>query len=115
MQRKTREVLRAGADVVKVMVTGGVMSANDQPEFTQFTVDELKVIVEEASYRNIKTMAHAHGVGGIKNAIKAGIHSIEHGTYLDQESITMMRDNGTYLVPTLLVMKINRELAESGI
>ncbi len=114
VQRKVREVLRAGADVVKVMVTGGVMSANDQPEFTQFTVDELKIIVREAGYRNIKTMAHAHGVGGIKNAIKAGIHSIEHGTYLDQESIAMMRDNGTYLVPTLLVMKINRELAESG-
>jgi imidazolonepropionase-like amidohydrolase/YHS domain-containing protein len=114
VQRKTREVLRAGADVVKVMVTGGVMSANDKPEYTQFTVDELKVIVKEANYRNIKTMAHAHGVGGIKNAIKAGIHSIEHGTYLDQESITMMLDNGTYLVPTLLVMKINRELAESG-
>ncbi len=114
VQRKVREVLRAGADVVKVMATGGVMSANDRPEFTQFTVDELKVIVKEAGYRNIKTMAHAHGVGGIKNAVEAGIHSIEHGTYLDQESISMMRDNGTYLVPTLIVMKINREQAESG-
>ena len=114
VQRKVREVLRAGADVVKVMATGGVMSANDRPEFTQFTVDELKVIVKEAGYRNIKTMAHAHGVGGFKNAVEAGIHSIEHGTYLDQESISMMRDNGTYLVPTLIVMKINREQAESG-
>lgn len=114
VQRKVREVLRAGAEVVKIMTTGGVMSANDRPEFTQFTVDELKVIVEEAGYRNVKTMAHAHGAGGIKNAVKAGIHSIEHGTYLDKESIKMMRENGTYLVPTLVVMKINKEQAESG-
>lgn len=114
VRKKVREVLRAGAEVIKVMVTGGVMSANDRPEFTQFTVEELQTIVEEAGYRGIKTMAHAHGTEGIKNAIKAGIHSIEHGTYLDAETIQMMLDNGTYLVPTLLVMKINKERAESG-
>ncbi len=114
VQRKVREILRAGAEVVKVMTTGGVMSANDRPEFTQFTVDELKVIVEEAGYRKIRTMAHAHGAEGIRNEVKAGIHSIEHGTYLDKESMRMMRDKSTYLVPTLIVMKINREQAELG-
>lgn len=114
VRRKVREVLRAGADVVKVMTTGGVISANDRPEFSQFTIDELKVIVEEAGYRNIKTMAHAHGLNGIINALKAGVHSIEHGTYLDKRAIKLMLEKGTYLVPTLITMKINKESAESG-
>lgn len=114
VRQKVREVLRAGADVVKVMTTGGVMSANDRPEFSQFTVNELNVIVEEAGYRGVKTMAHAHGAEGIKNAIESGIHSIEHGTYLDQEAIRMMVERGTYLVPTLVVMKTNKENAEAG-
>jgi imidazolonepropionase-like amidohydrolase len=115
VRRKVREVMRAGAEVIKVMVTGGVMSANDRPEFTQFTVEELEAIVEEAGYRGgLRTMAHAHGVGGIKNALKAGINSIEHGSYLDREAIQMMLDQGTYLVPTFLVLELNRELAKSG-
>jgi imidazolonepropionase-like amidohydrolase len=111
--RKTvREVMRAGAEFVKVMVTGGVISANDRPEHPQFTSEELNVIVEEASYRNLKVSAHAHGTQGIKNAINAGIHSIEHGTCLDDECIGLMLSNGTYLVPTFLAMKVNKELAE---
>ncbi len=111
--RKTvREVLRAGAEFVKVMVTGGVISANDHPEHPQFTAEELNVIVEEASYRNLKVSAHAHGTQGIKNAINAGMNSIEHGTCLDDECIGLMLSNGTYLVPTFLAMKVNKELAE---
>lgn len=115
VRRKVREILRAGAEVIKVMVTGGVMSANDSPEFTQFSVEELEVMVEEGAYRDgMKVMAHAHGIGGIKNALKAGIHSIEHGTYLDNQAISMMLDQGTYLVPTFLTIKLNKKLAESG-
>ncbi|KAF5083373.1 Imidazolonepropionase [anaerobic digester metagenome] len=115
VRKKVREVLRAGAEVVKVMVTGGVMSVNDGPESAQFTPDELKVVVEEAQFKdNIKVMAHAHGVQGIKNAVEAGIHSIEHGTYLNDESIHMMLEGGTFLVPTLMVNKNLKELALQG-
>ncbi|GEK58410.1 amidohydrolase family protein [Marinococcus halophilus] len=102
--RKTvRKMLRAGADVIKVHATGGVTSPTDHPEFTQFTQEELEVMVEEASFRKgKKVMAHAQGSEGIKNAIRAGIHSIEHGIFLDDEAIELMIKNGTYLVPTLL-------------
>jgi len=114
VRKRVREVLRAGAEVVKVMVTGGVMSANDSPEHPQFTVEELRVMVEEANYRGVKVMAHAHGAEGMKNALIAGVESIEHGTFLDREVIRLMLDKGTWLVPTLLVNKYNREKAESG-
>jgi imidazolonepropionase-like amidohydrolase len=114
VRKRTREVLRAGAEVLKVMVTGGVMSANDSPEHPQFTLEELKVLVEEANYRSVKVMAHAHGAEGMKTAVSAGVESIEHGTFLDREVIRLMLDKGTWLVPTLLVNKYNREKAESG-
>jgi imidazolonepropionase-like amidohydrolase len=115
VRKRTREVLRSGAEVIKVMATGGVMSANDSPQFTQFTIPELKVMVEEAHLRGgLKVMAHAHGVEGIKNSVKAGIHSVEHGTYIDMESSRMMVEKGTYLVPTFLVIDVNREKALKG-
>lgn len=115
VRKRVREILRAGADFIKVMATGGVMSTNDHPEYTQFTVKELKIMVQEGKYHNdVKVMAHGHGTEGIKNALKAGVHSIEHGTYLDEEAIQMMVDQGTYLVPTCVVIKHNRKLAESG-
>jgi imidazolonepropionase-like amidohydrolase len=115
VRKAVREVLRAGADVVKVHATGGVLSATDHPEFTQFSVEELKVMVEEAKFRRgIKVMAHAQGAEGIKNAIKAGIHSIEHGIYLDDECIELMLKHGTYLVPTLLAPVAVLELAENA-
>ncbi|MFC7062563.1 metal-dependent hydrolase family protein [Halobacillus seohaensis] len=102
--RKTvRKMLRSGADVIKVHATGGVTSPTDHPEFTQFSYEELRVMVEEAQYRNgVKVMAHAQGAEGIKNAIRAGIYSIEHGIYIDDEVIELMLENGTFLVPTLL-------------
>lgn len=102
-RQKVREVLRAGADVVKICATGGVLSPTDHPEFTQFSPEELDVIVREAAYRRgVKVMAHAQGLEGIKNAVRAGVHSIEHGIYLDDEAIEQMQQRGTFLVPTLL-------------
>ncbi|GEN45549.1 metal-dependent hydrolase family protein [Alkalibacillus haloalkaliphilus] len=103
VRKKTREMLRAGADVIKVHATGGVLSPTDHPEFTQFSLEELEAIVEEANFRKgVKVMAHAQGAEGIKNAVKAGIHSIEHGIFIDDEAADLMVENGTYLVPTLL-------------
>ncbi|WP_175074228.1 amidohydrolase family protein [Terribacillus sp. AE2B 122] len=103
VRQKVREMLRAGADIIKVHATGGVMSPTDHPEFTQFSMEELRIIVEEAAYRKgRKVMAHAQGAEGVKQAVRAGIHSIEHGIFLDDEAIELMLEHGTYLVPTLL-------------
>lgn len=114
VRKKVREVMRAGAEVIKIMATGGVMSANDKPEYSQFTLKELEVIIEEARSRGLTTMAHAHGAEGIKNAVKAGVDSIEHGTYMDKESIEMMLEKEVYLVPTLMAQRHNQIQAESG-
>lgn len=114
-RQKVREVLRAGAEVIKLCSTGGVLSPTDHPEFTQFSPEELEVIVREAAYRRgVKVMAHAQGVEGIKNAVRAGIHSIEHGIFLDNEAIDLMLEHGTFLVPTLLAPLAVLEAGEKG-
>ncbi|MFB9860114.1 amidohydrolase family protein [Salinicoccus siamensis] len=113
VRKKTREMLRAGADIIKVHATGGVSSPTDHPKFTQFSLEELKVIVEEAKFRNgVKVMAHAQGLEGVRQCVEAGIHSIEHGIFLDDEVCGLMKDQGTYLVPTLLAPVSVLEFAE---
>lgn len=102
MRRVARELLRAGADVLKVCTTGGVLSPRDDPKHSQFTPQELDVLVTEARMQGRAVMAHAQGSEGVKNAIRAGIRSIEHGIYLDDEAIELMIVNGTWLVPTLV-------------
>jgi imidazolonepropionase-like amidohydrolase len=103
VRKKVREVLRAGAEVVKICTTGGVMSPTDHPHFAQFSPEEIAVVVQEARFRRgVKVMAHAQGTEGIKNAVRAGVHSIEHGIFLDDEAIDLMLQHGVYLVPTLL-------------
>jgi imidazolonepropionase-like amidohydrolase len=115
VRRKVREVLRAGAEVIKVCTTGGVLSPTDHPEFTQFSPEELAVMVQEGAYRRgVRVMAHAQGAEGIKNAIRAGIQSIEHGIYLDDEAIELMLEHGTFLVPTLLAPLAVLEIAEAS-
>ena len=115
VRRKVREVLRAGADVIKICSSGGVMSPTDHPDFVQFSPEELEVIVREAGYRGgTKVMAHAHGLEGIKNALRAGVHSIEHGIYLDDEAIDLMLKQGTFLVPTLLAAISVLEIGVNG-
>jgi imidazolonepropionase-like amidohydrolase len=102
VRRATREVLRAGADQVKVHTSGGVMSPNDEPGATGFAPDEIAAIVYEARAAGKSVMAHAQATQGIKNAVLGGIHSIEHGIYLDEEVIEEMKRRGTFLVPTLV-------------
>ncbi len=114
VRKKVREVLRAGADWIKVCSTGGVMSPTDHPLFTQFTQEELEVMVQEGSFRKeIPVMAHAQGSEGIKNAVRAGIRSIEHGIFLDDEAIELMIERGTWLVPTLVAPLGALEAAET--
>lgn len=102
MRKKVRELIRNGADVIKVATTGGVLSPRDDPRHAHFTMDELDMLVSEASAAGRWVMAHAQGSTGIKNAIRAGIRSIDHGIFLDDEAIDMMLQRGTYLVPTLV-------------
>ncbi|WP_350268988.1 amidohydrolase family protein [Brevibacterium sp. CBA3109] len=114
VQRKTRELLRAGADHIKICSTGGVLSPRDDPRHSQFTEAEIAVIVAEAAAQGAHVMSHAQGAPGIKNAVRAGVRSIEHGIYLDDEAIDLMLDNGTFLVPTLQAPQAVIKAAEAG-
>jgi imidazolonepropionase-like amidohydrolase len=101
VRRATRLQIRAGADWIKVMATGGVLSAADTPDASQFTEDEIRAIVEEARAAGIRgTLAHAEGTTGIKNALRAGISSIEHGDLIDEEGIDLMLARDVPLIPT---------------
>lgn len=102
MRLRVRELARAGADMIKVCTTGGVLSVRDDPRHSQFSMEELNVCVQEAAVTGMAVMAHAQGTEGIKNALRAGVRSIEHGVYLDDEAIDLMLERGAWLVPTLL-------------
>jgi imidazolonepropionase-like amidohydrolase len=97
-----RYQVKYGADVIKVCATGGVLSLADEVDTPQLTQAEMDALVDEAHRLRKKTAAHAHGATGAKVAIRAGIDSIEHGSFLDDEALTMMKERGTYLVPTLM-------------
>ena len=101
VQRKVREIIKYGADVIKVCATGGVLSRGDDPKASQYSLEEMKMIVAEAHRLGRKVAAHAHGGPGIIWASQAGVDSIEHGSYIDDEGIATLKKNGTYLVPTL--------------
>ncbi len=101
VRKVVRTVLRAGADFIKLHATGGVMSPSDEPGSPQFTAEEIAVMVYEAAQHGKTCMAHAQGTNGIRNAVVAGVESIEHGIYLDDEVIEEMKARSTFLVPTL--------------
>jgi imidazolonepropionase-like amidohydrolase len=114
VRRKVRELVRAGADVIKVATSGGVLSPRDNPRHAHYSPEELEVIVAEASAAGIWVMAHAQGAEGIKNALRAGIRSIDHGIFLDEEAIGLMLERGAYLVPTLLAPTGVEKAVEGG-
>jgi len=97
----TRRNIKYGADVIKICATGGVLSFGDDPRTSQYTLEELKAIISDAHRLGRKVAAHAHGGDGIKLAVIAGIDSIEHGSYIDDEGIKLMKEHKTWLVPTL--------------
>lgn len=101
-RKATREAVKFGADWIKITATGGVLSDTATGLGQQLTNDELGEIIDTAHGLGIKVAAHAHGADGINSALRAGIDSIEHGTFLDQESIELFQQTGAYLVPTLL-------------
>ncbi|MGH9870049.1 MAG: amidohydrolase family protein [Candidatus Polarisedimenticolia bacterium] len=111
LRKVIREQLKYGADWIKLMVTGGVMSAGDDPNVTTFTDEELAAAVEETHRHGKKITVHAHGSTGIKVSLRAGVDSIEHGSLVDDEGIAMFKERGVSLVPTLYVLSY---IIESG-
>jgi imidazolonepropionase-like amidohydrolase len=115
-RKAAREQLRAGADFIKFCSTGGVMSEKDKPVSPQYSVDEIRAMVEEAHNVRAKAASHAQGTEGIKNALQADIDTIEHGFYLDDEAIEMMVKQEVHFVPTLAIVEaIVSKGAEAGV
>ncbi len=114
-RRAVRLDHKYGADMIKVCATGGVLSLTDDVDTPQLTQEELNAIVDEARALRLKTAAHAHGAEGAKRAIRAGISSIEHGSFLDDEALNMMKEHGTYLVPTLMAPDYLRQKLDAGV
>jgi imidazolonepropionase-like amidohydrolase len=115
MRRVVRTLIRQGADVIKVATSGGVLSPRDKPTHAHLRPSELAVLVEEATAAGIFVMAHAQAADGIKNAIRAGIRSIEHGIFLDDEGIELMLQRGTWFVPTLVAPQGVIDAADAGV
>jgi imidazolonepropionase-like amidohydrolase len=115
MRRVVREIVRAGADNIKVATSGGVMSPRSDPTRAHLSPEELRVLVEEATAAGVHVLAHAQATKGIRNAVEAGIDSIEHGIFLDPETIDAMNRKGTWLVPTLMAPKGVLDAADRGI
>ncbi|MGB2901186.1 MAG: amidohydrolase family protein [Candidatus Acidiferrum sp.] len=103
VQHKVREVIKYGADVIKICATGGVLSKGDDPNASQYTIEEMKAIVADAHRLGRRVAAHAHGAEGVRWASEAGVDSVEHGHLMDDVSIATLKKNGTYLVPTLFL------------
>jgi imidazolonepropionase-like amidohydrolase len=101
VQQKVRQNIKYGVDLIKVCASGGVLSKGDDPQASQYTLEEMKAIVADAHRLGRKVAAHAHGAQAILWASEAGVDSIEHGSYIDDAAIAEMKKNGTYLVPTL--------------
>ena len=116
VRKAVREQLKRGADVVKCMATGGVLTEGAETGAPELTADELDALVEAASAKGVPTAAHAHGAVGIKNATRAGITSVEHATFMDREAAEVMAERGTYWVPTASALYgIVENGVESGI
>jgi imidazolonepropionase-like amidohydrolase len=114
-RKAVRWNIKYGADVIKTCATGGVLSLADEIDTPQLTQEELNALVDEAHALRKKTAAHAHGATGAKRAIRAGIDSIEHGTFLDDEALDMMKARGTFLVPTLMATQGGKEKLGKGL
>ena len=114
-RRAVRLAHKYGATIIKTCATGGVLSLADAVDTPQLTEAELDAIVDEAHALRLKTAAHAHGAEGAKRAIRAGIDSIEHGSFLDDEALDMMKQKGTYYVPTLMAVQVLTEQIQKGV
>jgi imidazolonepropionase-like amidohydrolase len=114
IRKAIRNEIKYGSDWIKILETGAFMTTGDNPQNVHFSPEELKVAVEEAARRDVPVMAHAHATDGIKQAIKAGVRSIEHGSFMDEEAIDLFVQHGTWLIPTLTIdLYFKEQLADS--
>jgi len=115
-RKAARMQLKSNVDLIKVMATGGVMTEGVEPGSPQLTIDEMKAAVEEAEKAGRRVACHAHGNTGILNALKAGVHTVEHGTFLDERAVDMMIERNAYYTPTVIAPKRIADVgAEAGI
>ena len=98
VRQRVRAIAQHGVDLIKVLATGAFLAHGSDPHAVEYTYEELRAAVEEAAHKGLRVAAHAHSADGIKNAVRAGVASIEHGTYADDEALRMMKERGTYLV-----------------
>ena len=115
VRKAVRYQVKYGADVIKICATGGVLSEGDAVGATQYSLEEMTAIVDEAKKLDRRVAAHAHGAEGIKLAARAGVASIEHGTFLDDEGARLMKEHGTYLVPTLMANEAVKQAVDRGV
>jgi len=114
VRKAVRNEIKYGSDWIKILETGAFMTVGDNPQNVHFSPEELRAAVEEAGRRGVPVMAHAHATDGIKQAVKAGVRSIEHGSYMDEEAIDLMIAHGTWLIPTLTIdLFFQEKLADS--
>ena len=114
VRQRVRDIAQHDVDVIKVLATGAFLTHGSNPHAIEYTYDEIRAAVEEASHKGLKVAAHAHSTEGIKLAVKAGVASIEHGTYLDDEGIRLMKEHGTYLVADIYDAEWIRQGAAAG-
>jgi imidazolonepropionase-like amidohydrolase len=114
VRQRVRDIAQHDVDLIKVLATGAFLTHGSNPHAVEYTYDEIRAAVEEASHKGLKVAAHAHSTEGIQIAVKAGVASIEHGTYLDDEGIRLMKEHGTYLVADIYDAEWIRQGAAAG-
>ncbi len=114
VRQRVRDIAQYDVDVIKVIATGAFLAHGSNPKSVEYTYDELRAAVEEAAHKGLKVAAHAHSAEGMQLAVKAGVASIEHGTFLDEEGIRLMKERGTYLVADIYDAEYIRQGAKAG-
>jgi imidazolonepropionase-like amidohydrolase len=115
VRQRVRDIAQHGVDLIKVIATGAFLAHGSDPHAVEYTYEEIRAAVEEAAHKGLRVAAHAHSTEGILNAIRAGVASIEHGTYIDDEGIRLMKERGTYLVADIYDAEYIRQGKAAGI
>ena len=114
VRQRVRDIAQHDVDLIKILATGAFLTHGSNPQAVEYSYEEIRAAVEEAAQKGLKVAAHAHSAAGIKNAVRAGVASIEHGTYLDDEGIRLMKEHGTYLVADIYDAEWIRQGAAAG-
>jgi len=115
VRQRVRDIAQHGVDVIKLLATGAFLAHGSDPHAVEYSYEEIRAAVEEAAHKGLKVAAHAHSTEGIKNAVRGGVASIEHGTYVDDEGLRLMKERGTYLVADIYDAEYIRQGKAAGI